>query len=431
MAEPGPPMDLLDALPRFAVALGIGLLIGLERGWHTREMKPGTRAAGIRTFAITGLLGATAAALGHAITDVGFFLGATFVAFAAIIILFSWGESRTTGSNSATTAIAALLTFSLGAFAVIGDMRVAAAAAVVTAGILAAREDIHSWVARITWPELRSALVWLAMTFIVLPVIPDDPIGPFGGINPRQIWLIAIALAGVSFLGYLGVRVFGARRGILLSNAAGGLVSSTAVTVTNAQRAANEEAPAGVLAAGVAIASGISFVRVIAIVAALQPALLRLIGPALLVATLVAGVAGFLPLRGQTQRTKPTTPATFRNPFAFWSVIAFAIFLGFVVVAARIVGERVGAMGVILSAAVAGFADVDAITVSITKLTSISAQSAALAILTAVAANTVSKLVVGVLIGSSRFALCLAGFVLVCLVAASIAFWITLSFVPP
>jgi uncharacterized membrane protein (DUF4010 family) len=424
-------MDLLDSLPRFAVALGIGLLIGLERGWHTREMEPGTRAAGIRTFTISSLLGATAGALARAITDVGFFLGATLVAFAAIIILFSWGESRTTGRNSATTAIAALLTFSLGAFSVLGDMRVAAAAAVGTAGILAAREDIHSWVARITWPELRSALVWLAMTFIVLPVIPDDPIGPFGGVNPRQIWLIAIALAGVSFLGYVGVRVFGARQGILLSSAAGGLVSSTAVTVTNARRAANEEAPAGVLAAGVAIASGISFVRVIVIVAALQPALLWLIVPALLVATLVAGVAGFLPLQGQARRTKPATPTTFRNPFAFWSVIAFAIFLGFVVVAARIVGERVGATGVILSAAIAGFADVDAITVSIAKLTSISAQSAALAILTAVATNTVSKLVVGVLIGSGRFALCLAGFVLACLSAAGIAFWITPSFVPP
>jgi len=87
VAEHGPPMDLLDSLPRFAVALGIGLLIGLERGWHTREMKPGTRAAGIRTFTIPSLLGATAGALAHAITDVGFFLGATLVAFAAIIIL--------------------------------------------------------------------------------------------------------------------------------------------------------------------------------------------------------------------------------------------------------------------------------------------------------------------------------------------------------
>src|SRR5215470_15352405 len=97
-------------------------------------MKPGTRAAGIRTFAISSLLGASAG-------------GAILVAFAVIIILFSWGESRTTGRNSATTAIAALLTFSLGAFSVLGDMR---AAAVVTAGTLAAREDIHSWVARIT-----------------------------------------------------------------------------------------------------------------------------------------------------------------------------------------------------------------------------------------------------------------------------------------
>jgi uncharacterized membrane protein (DUF4010 family) len=133
-------------------------------------------------------------------------------------------------------------------------------------------------------------------------------------------------------------------------------------------------------AAGVAIASGISFIRVFVIVAALQPALLWLIAPALVMATLVAGVAGFLRLRGQARRIKPATPTTFRNPFAFWSVIAFAIFVGFAVFAARIVGERLGAMGVILSAAVAGFVDVDAITVSITKLTSISAQSATLAV---------------------------------------------------
>jgi uncharacterized membrane protein (DUF4010 family) len=423
-------MDLLNFLSRFAVALGIGLLIGLERGWRLREMKSGTRAAGIRTFAISSLLGATAAALGQAVADTGFFLGVAFAAFSAVITLFCWAENRTTGSNSATTAVAAVLTFALGAFAVVGDMRVAAAAAVVAAGILAAREDIHSWIARITWPELRSVLVLLAMTFIVLPVIPDDPIGPFGGVNPRQIWLIAIALAGVSFLGYVGVRVFGARQGILLSSAAGGLVSSTAVTVANARRSASDEAVPGVLAAGVAIASGISFLRVMVVVAALQPLLLWPIAPPLLVAILVASVAGLLSLREQARRSKPATPTTFRNPFAFWSVIAFAIFLALVVVATRFVGERVGAMGVIVSAAVAGFADVDAITVSIAKLTNISAKSAALAILAAVATNTVSKLAIGVLIGSSRFAMYLVGFVLVCLAAAGTAFWLTLSLVP-
>ena len=427
----GPPMDLLEFLSRFAVALGIGLLIDLEPGRLLREMNPGTRAASIRTYAKTSLLGATAAAVAQSAADTGFFLGSAFVAFAAVITLFCWEENRTTGSNSATTAIAAVLTFSLGAFTIVGDVRVAAAAAVIAAGILAAREDIHSWVARITWPELRSALVLLAMTFIVLPVIPDDPIGPFGGVNPRQIWLIAIALAGVSFLGYLGVRVFGARQGILLSSAAGGLISSTAVTVSNARRAAAEEAPPGVLSAGVAIASGVSFLRVIAIVAALQPTLLGLIAPPLSVATLVAVVAGLMSLRGRARRHKPAAQTAFRNPFAFWSVIAFAIFLGFIVVAARLIGERVGATGVILGAAVAGLADVDAITVSIAKLTTISVQSAAFAILAAVAANVLSKLIVGALIGSGRFTFYLAIFSLACLMAAGVTVWIVISFAPP
>ena len=155
-------------------------------------------------------------------------------------------------------------------------MRVAAAVAVATAGILAAREEIHGWVARITWPELRSAVVLLAMTFIVLPIVPDKAIGPFGGVNPREIWLIAIVLAGVSFVGYVGVRVLGARQGILVAGAAGGLASSTAVTITNARHAAAGEATPALLAGGVALATAVSFLRVIAIIAVLQSTLLSL-----------------------------------------------------------------------------------------------------------------------------------------------------------
>jgi MgtC family/Domain of unknown function (DUF4010) len=251
-----PASDLQELLSRFAVALGIGLLIGLERGWRTREMQSGSRTAGVRTFAVSGLLGAVAAALSQASgIGAGFVLGASFAAFAAVMIVFCREENKASGKFSATTAIAAILTFSLGAFALMGDMRVAAAAAVATAGILASREDIHSWVAKITGPELRSALVLLAMTFIVLPVVPDDPIGPFGGVNPREIWLIAIVLAAVSFLGYLGVRMLGTKRGILVASAAGGLASSTAVTVANARHSAAGEVDPALLAGGVALAS--------------------------------------------------------------------------------------------------------------------------------------------------------------------------------
>ena len=111
----------------------------------------------------------------------------------------------------------------------------------ISTGLLAIREELHGLVEKITWPELRSGLLLLAMTFIALPVMPGDPIGPFGGVNPREVWIIAIILACVSFIGYAAVNYLGASRGVLLAAAAGGLVSSTAVTVANARRAAAHE----------------------------------------------------------------------------------------------------------------------------------------------------------------------------------------------
>src|SRR5262249_57603416 len=120
-------------------------------------------------------------------------------------------------------------------------------------------EELRGWVEPIAWRELRSALVLLAMTFIALPIMPDDPIGPLGGVNPREVWIIAIVLAGVSFLGYAAVKFFGARRGLLLASVAGGLASSTAVTVTNARRAAAGEGVHRLLAAPLAPPSLVLF----------------------------------------------------------------------------------------------------------------------------------------------------------------------------
>ena len=167
-------MDIQELLSRFAVALGIGLLIGLERGWRAREAKPGSRTAGIRTFAISGLLGGMVGALAQApATPPGLavVIGIGLAAYAAVMTVFCLHENRADKSFSATTAIAGILTFALGAYALLGDMRVAAAVAVVTAG---------SWrCARpprlgqtLTWPELRSGLILLAMTFIACRSFP-------------------------------------------------------------------------------------------------------------------------------------------------------------------------------------------------------------------------------------------------------------------
>jgi uncharacterized membrane protein (DUF4010 family) len=381
-------------------------LVGLERGWKTRGMTPGRRAAGVRTFALCGLLGGMVAALAQAngtLVSEGLVLGFGFAVYAAVIAVFERDADRAAGSYSATTTVAALLTFVLGAYAVLGDLRVAAAAAVATTGILAAREDIHTWVARITWPELRSALVLLAMTFIVLPVIPDMQIGPSGGFNPREVWLIAIVLAGVAFIGYGAVRLFGAERGVLLGAIAGGLVSSTAT------------------------ASAISFLRVIGIVAVLKPVLLVWIVSALAAATLVAVAYAVATVHWLTsgEGDRKLAPAEFKNPFSLLPVVGFAVFLGIVIVAGHALGEAFGKSGALLGAAGLGLADVDAVTVAMARLAPepLSRLGASEAILAAVASNMLSKLVIAMAIGRGRFAAEMTAMTVGCWLAGLLGLW--------
>ena len=201
------------------------------------------------------------------------------------------------------------------------------------------------------------------------------------------------------------------------------------MTVANARHAAAAEGTADLLAAGVALATTVSFLRVIAIVAALQPSLLSLVAPPLLAATIVTVVLSLLPLRSRSRRNKIPQRTVFRNPFSFWSVVGFAIFLGVIVVAGRVISERAGVTGAIAGAAAMGLADVDAITVSMTRLVpqTLSQQSAVFAILSAVATNVLSKLAIGTVLGSRAFALYLAGISAACFAAAGIALWLTLA----
>jgi uncharacterized membrane protein (DUF4010 family) len=430
-------MDLPDLIPRLALALGIGLLIGLERGWRTRGAKPGSRAAGIRTFAISGLLGGVVAAVAQAVGGAmslggGIVLGSAFVVHAVVIALFSRAENAAAGIFSATTAVAAMLTFALAAYAVLGDPRIAAGAAVATAGVLAMREELHSWVQKLTWPELRSGLVLLAMSFIALPVLPDEPVGPFGGVNPREVWIIAIVLAAVSFLGYAAVKYFGARRGLLLAAAAGGLASSTAVTIANARRAATGEGAPRLLAAGVAVASAVMFLRVAGIVTALKPDLLVLVAPALIAALLVALAFALVWMFWHEPDRSQYRSANFRNPFDFLTVVGFALFLALIIVLGRAVGETFGATGAVAGAVVVGLADVDAVTVSMLRLTpeTLTGAQAALAILAAVASDTVSKIAIGAAIGRGWFAADLAALAAGCLAAGAAALWLTFALLP-
>ena len=428
-------MAFEDLFSRLALALGIGLLIGLERGWRMREVEAGGRAAGIRTFAISGLLGGLVGAIAISppvagATAGGLFLATAFATYAAVIAVFSRAENQAERTLSATTAVAGMLTFALGVYALLGDVRIAAAAAVAATGILATREELHGWVEKITWVELRSGLVLLTMTFIALPIVPSEPIGPFGGLNPHEVWIIAIALAGISFGGYAAVKYMGPRQGTLLSAAAGGLVSSTAITIANARHAAAGEGSSQLLAAGVAVATTVSFLRVAAITAALQPHLRLLIAPALAAAAAAAAafalISAFRPARAgeALQRT------TFRNPFGFWSVIGLALLLGVVILLGRVVGQSFGPAVAIAGAIAVGFADVDSVTVSMARLApaTLTFENAALAIVAAATSNTLAKVVIAAVVGRGGFALRIAAMAALCLLAAGVALGLTRAF---
>jgi uncharacterized membrane protein (DUF4010 family) len=418
-------MDFQDLLSRIALAFGIGLLIGLERGWRTREARAGSRAAGVRTFALSGLLGGFVAALsrnavGDLSTGGSVLLGATFIAYAFVIAVFNRDENKASGSASATTTVAALLTFILGAYAVVGDVRVAAAAAVVAVGVLIVRESLHAWIARITLVELEAGLMLLAMTLIALPVIPDKPFDYLGGANPREIWIIAIVLASVSFAGYVSSKLFGEGRGILIAAAAGGLVSSTVVAFTYARRAASGEGSPILLAAGTALASAVSFIRVAAIVAVLAPSMLLTVAPALTAAALISAASALATIYWRNDNASSSIGLNLRNPFAFWSVVGAAITMGALIIAGRFIAAQFGAQGAIAGAAAMGLFDVDAMVVSITKLvpTSLALNSGAFAILTGVAANVLSKATIAAALGGRVFAIGYGGISIVTLLGA-------------
>ncbi|HET9902967.1 MAG TPA: DUF4010 domain-containing protein [Xanthobacteraceae bacterium] len=403
-------METADLFSRLAVALGIGLLFGLERGWKQREDAPGSRTAGIRTFALIGLLGgivgtmargADLAGAGGIVLAVA--LGTFFVTFA----LACRDENRSEGVYSATTAIAGMVAFSLGAYAQWGDLRVVAAGGVAAVVVLASREALHGLVRGLTWPELRAGIVLLVMTFIALPLMPDAPVGPFGGIKPRDVWLLAIVLAAVSFVGYAAVKYMGETGGTLLAAAAGALVSSTAVTVTNARRSAMREGSPQVLAAGAVLATAVSLARVIVLVAALNPALLSHAAPALLAAMAVTGGFAYGLAFRRAREPAKASPGALRNPFELRSALLFALVLGLMVIVGRAASERFGATGAFGIAAAGGLADVDAITIAIAQLAPapLASEQAARAILLAVAVNTASKATIAIIAGSRAFRL--------------------------
>lgn len=399
----------LDLVRRLTVATLVGLLVGIERGWRERDSDGGARTAGIRTFTLIGLLGGVLGLIARGLNDAtgaGLVIAIGFIAFAGTFAAFRMRENMQDKSFGFTTVAAALATFALGVYAILGDQNIAAAGGVAVMAILAVRESLHGVLSKITWKELRAAIILLSMTFLALPLIPDQDFGPFGGINPREVWLLAVILAAVSFLGYVAVKVMGPQQGTLVSSAAGGLVSSTAMTLTAARRAAESKGSYRLHAASVAIATAVSLARTLAIIFALNYTVgLHAVVP-LAGAALAALAIGILLVRLGNTEGNNGSALEFRNPFSLQETLVLAAVIAIVTFATQVFAAWFGSTGALVTAAIAGTVDNTAPTISMARLGrgALTPPVAALGVFIAAITNNLFKFTLGTFTAGRSFA---------------------------
>lgn len=417
-------MTAIELFQRLGVALAIGFITGVERGWKHRFDEDGNRVAGLRTYTLIGFLGGVSAALAAPLGPLA------FASLAAIFGLawtaYKLWETRTDGDLSITGLVAGLLVFALGAYAIVGDMTVAAASGVAVASVLAFKQAAHNWLKALTWEELRSALLILAATMIAMPLLPERALDPYGAFNPRELWKLTIVIASASFAGYVALRALGEKAGPYVGAGIGALVSSTVVTLDLARRAkAGEVAPLQAASAA-SLASLVMFTRIgvlIAIFAAPAfPAALPAVAGAAAVALLGTVALGLLARRDK----QAGRGAELHSPLDLKDVAKFAGVLVAITIIARLAAHFYGDAGLIAFAATAGLVDVDSVALAVGGIVhaGASARIGAEAILLAAAVNTLSKTVISTALGGARFAAAFAATSVLALAAGAAGFFL-------
>jgi uncharacterized membrane protein (DUF4010 family) len=416
-----------DLILRLMTALSIGLLVGLERGWREQVDPDGHRAAGIRTFAIAGLSGGVLAALTVAL-ETPLIFAAGLLAFTAVFAWFHALEAKRAEAFSVTSVVAGLCVFALGGLAVLGDQVTAAAGASGLAALLASRELLHASLRRLTWEELRSALVLAVMTMIILPILPNRPLDPWGGFNPHEVWLFTVLIAAISFVGYIAVRTLGPKRGVLVSGIFGAVISSTAVTASFARMAAAQALDAGLirsLSGASALAAAVSLLRVLSVILVIRPTLLAgVLGPALAAASVFA-LSGLLMTFGAHAHTAQATPA--RNPFEIKPLVIFGgLFAAFSTLSAASL-QVFGTASVFVSSILAGSVDADVAVLSAMRLKQSPDAVIVLAILAALAANATMRFGLAATLSPKRFFLPLGAITALAITAGAVVAWLQLG----
>ncbi len=388
----------------FGEALAIGLLVGIER---YKDREPGEKKpAGIRTFAIISLLGAASALAGER--------SLTLITFAALTLFLALGYRKLPKENlGLTTELAALLTFWLG-YLVRDYEALAVSAGIVLVIFLASKRALHDFVkGQVSDSEFFDTLKFLAVVFVVLPLLPDRAVGPYGFLNPAQVWKLVILVSAIGYSGYVFDRVLGGRRGLALAAIAGGIVSTTAVTVSLAERSRQAPEHSRMLGLTGVLANTVQFPRLLALLWVVSPRLATDSAP-LLAAMFLAGVAGAWILRRTTAGEGAETEVEMEltNPFSLWPALKFGLFFVAVILVARLAIVLLGEGGIYPASALAGMGSASAITLSLAGLVeggSLASAAATWALLLAILANVATKWALALAQGTRAYAFWLGG----------------------
>jgi uncharacterized membrane protein (DUF4010 family) len=392
-----------------AAALGVGFLIGLQREQSAVTQEGGSRSllGGVRTYPLVALVGALSVLLA---TRFGSWILA--VAFAAILIPLALAyadDLRQGRDHGITSEVALLITFLLGSLStaegVAGSLKerllLCAAMAVAVTALLSYKDPLHRLAARVSRDDLYSTVKFGILALVVLPLLPDKGYGPYEAINPATIGLVVVLIAGIGFCGYVAVRLLGPGRGLGVTGLLGGLVSSTAVTLSFSGRAKREPGAAKACALGVILASTVMGLRILAVVGILNPRLLLPVAVPVGALTLAGGVAAAVLYWSSRKDGLGAETMRLSNPFEIASALKFGLLFTVVLVVSKAATTLWGAKGSYLAALLAGAADVDAVTISMTRISpgGLALPMAALAIFIASASNTLVKAGIALVVG--------------------------------
>ncbi|MEO8202156.1 MAG: DUF4010 domain-containing protein [Gemmatimonadota bacterium] len=379
-------------------------MVGIERQWSGHASGPQARFAGVRTFFMLGLIGGLA---GLFYQEDWVAAGTILMAGAIALVLAAYvmAMRRPHAEADATTEVAGLLVLALAVLAVQGALVIAGAITALVVLALREKVKLHRTVERIGDEEFRAAAQFAVLALVILPLLPEGPYGPLGGIRPRSLWAVVLLFSALSFAGYIARRMAGTRLGYPITGLLGGLLSSTAVTLQFSRESRRDPGLAGPMALGVLAACSILLPRVAIIAAILNPAVARALLPYLAAPAVVgAAIIAVIFLHRKPDGAEEPENKD-QNPLRLWTAIQLAVALQAVLMAITFVRDTWGSPGILISAAGLGLTDVDALTLSMSKmgedpsLVGLGARAIAVGIL----ANTVLKLGLALTLGGNAF----------------------------